>query len=84
MLTREEEETLKPWTRRPKTVQALARRARPVLAGAQGKSHAAVAAEVGGVRLPGAHGGPALLRAGWTACSMSRGPAPPAASASLP
>ena len=48
MLTREEEETLKPWTRRPKTAQALARRARPVLAGAQGKSHAAVAAEVGG------------------------------------
>jgi transposase len=47
VLTPEEEETLKRWTRRPKTAQALARRARTVLACAQGKSNAAVAAEVG-------------------------------------
>jgi transposase len=47
VLTPEEQETLKRWTRRPKTAQALARRARTVLACAQGKSNAAVAAEVG-------------------------------------
>ena len=46
-LTPEEQETLERWTRRPKTAQALARRARTVLACAQGKSNATVAAEVG-------------------------------------
>lgn len=47
VLTLDEEETLKRWIRRPKTAQALARRARTVLACAQGKSNAAVATEVG-------------------------------------
>jgi transposase len=47
VLTPEEEETLKRWTHRPKTAQALARRARTVLACAQGKSNTTVAAEVG-------------------------------------
>ncbi len=47
MLTPEERQTLERWTRRPKTAQALAQRARTVLACAQGKSNAVVAAEVG-------------------------------------
>ncbi len=47
ILTTEERETLERWARRPKTAQALAQRARTVLACAQGKSNATVAAEVG-------------------------------------
>ncbi len=45
MLTDEERHTLEPWARRPKTAQALARRARLVLACATGKPTHAVAAE---------------------------------------
>lgn len=45
MLTAEERLTLEQWTRRPKTAQALARRARVVLACATGKTNHAVAAE---------------------------------------
>ncbi len=44
-LTAEERQTLEQWTRRPKTAQALARRARFVLACAAGKTNHAVAAE---------------------------------------
>jgi transposase len=47
MLTAEERQTLEQWARRPKTAQALARRARLVLACADGKTNTAVAAEVG-------------------------------------
>ena len=43
-LTNEERETLQSWTQRPKTAQALALRARIVLACATGKSNTAVAA----------------------------------------
>ncbi len=46
-LTREEQETLERWARRPKSAQALGQRARTVLAGAQGESNTVVAAEVG-------------------------------------
>jgi transposase len=45
-LTAEERHTLEQWTRRPKTAQALARRARLVLACATGKPNHTVAAEV--------------------------------------
>ncbi len=45
MLTADERHTLEQWTRRPKTAQALARRARIVLACAAGKTNHAVAAE---------------------------------------
>jgi transposase len=45
MLTAEERHTLEQWTRRPKTAQALARRARVVLACATGKTNHVVAAE---------------------------------------
>ena len=46
-LTTEERQTLEQWVRRPKTAQAVARRARFVLACAAGKSNQAVAAELG-------------------------------------
>lgn len=46
-LTSEERDTLERWNRRPKTAQALARRARVILACASGKSNTAVSAEVG-------------------------------------
>jgi transcriptional regulator with XRE-family HTH domain len=45
ILTAEERHTLEQWTRRPKTAQALARRARIVLACATGKPNHTVAAE---------------------------------------
>lgn len=44
-LTAEERHTLEQWTRRPKTAQALVRRAWIVLACATGKTNHAVAAE---------------------------------------
>lgn len=46
-VTPTERETLEQWARRPKTAQALARRARLVLACADGKTNQAVAAEFG-------------------------------------
>ncbi len=46
-LTTEERHTLEQWARRPKTAQAMARRARFVLACAMGKNNQAVAAEFG-------------------------------------
>jgi len=44
ILSREERETLQAWVRRPKTAQALALRARIVLACAEGKNNTAVGA----------------------------------------
>ncbi|MGQ0571329.1 MAG: helix-turn-helix domain-containing protein, partial [Armatimonadota bacterium] len=44
-LTSDERETLERWARRPKTAQAVAQRARIVLACAAGKSNTMVAAE---------------------------------------
>ena len=43
----EERETLARWVRRPKTTQALALRARMILACAEGRTNIAVAAELG-------------------------------------
>lgn len=45
-LTAEEREALERWARRPKTAQALAQRARIVLASAEGSSDVAVAAQL--------------------------------------
>jgi transposase len=45
-LTTDERETLERWSRRPKTAQALAERARIVLACAEGKTNTVVAAEM--------------------------------------
>src|SRR5499426_564730 len=50
LLTMEEQESLQRWARRPKTAQALAQRARIVLACATGKSNGAVATELGVMR----------------------------------
>ena len=47
VLSKEERETLERWVRRPKTAQALALRARIILACGESKSNAAVAQEVG-------------------------------------
>jgi transposase len=47
VLTVNERETLERWSRRPKTAQALAQRARLVLACADGRSNTAVAAALG-------------------------------------
>jgi transposase len=46
MLTMTERDTLQQWTRRPRTAQALAQRARIVLACADGHSNTAVAARL--------------------------------------
>lgn len=46
-LSAEERETLERWMRRPKTAQALAQRARLVVACAEGRTNTAVSAEVG-------------------------------------
>ena len=50
VLAEEEKETLERWARRPKTAQALARRARMILASAEGKTDGAVASQVGVTR----------------------------------
>ncbi len=47
ILTPEERETLERWAQRPKSAQALAQRARIVLACAQGKANTTVAADLG-------------------------------------
>ena len=46
VLTTEEQQTLERWARRPKSAQALAQRARLVLACAQGKSNTVVSREM--------------------------------------
>lgn len=50
VLSTEEQETLERWAHRPKTTQALAQRARIVLACAAGKSNGTVATEAGVTR----------------------------------
>jgi hypothetical protein len=45
MLTNDERETLERWARRPRTAQALAQRARIVLACVSGRDNSAVAVE---------------------------------------
>ena len=46
VLTTEEQQTLERWARRPKSAQALAQRARLVLACAPGKSNTVVSREM--------------------------------------
>lgn len=59
-LTHEEQESLERWARRPKSAQALAQRARVVLACAQGKTNTAVSAELEVSRQRSASGGDIL------------------------
>ena len=68
-----ERETLEQWTRRPKTAQALALRARIVLACADGRSNTAVAAELRVcVDTVGEMAFPILGTNGWAACWTNR------------
>ena len=53
VVTDEERRTLEGWARRPKTAQALAQRARMILACAAGKTNGAVATEAGVTRQHG-------------------------------
>ncbi len=72
-LTAEERETLSRWTRRATTAQALALRARLVLALRRGLPRMARLLQRNAcIASRWASGGRASLRAGWTACSMSR------------
>ena len=49
-LSEEERETLERWARRPKTNQALAQRARIILAAASGRSNTEVATRLGVIK----------------------------------
>ena len=73
-----ERETLLRWARRAKTAQALALRARIVLACAEGVTNKDVAAELGVLAADGGQvAGPVRARTGWRACRTSRGRARP-------
>lgn len=80
-LTDEERDTLERWTRRPTTAQALAQRARVVLACASGDTNTRVARELRLTKQTVGKWRSRFLRRGSTACSMSHGPAPRDASA---
>ena len=67
-----ERETLEQWTRRPKTAQALALRARIVLACADGRSNTGVAAELRVCVDTVGNGVPDSWSNGWTACWTNR------------
>src|SRR5437899_3849777 len=72
----DERETLERWARRPTTAQALAQRARMILACAEGRPNDHVAR---GERVTRQTVGRCVLASsasGWTGCSTSRGPAP--------
>ena len=84
VLTLEEgdRETLTRWTRRPKTAQALAQRARIVLAAADGRANDAIARDLSITAPYGRQVAPTLPGAAApTDCSTSRGRAPRARSA---
>ena len=73
-MTAQERETLERWARRPTTAQAVAMRARVVLASAGGRSILDVARQE---RISWATAKRWRTRFidGWMGCSMSRGPA---------
>jgi len=74
-LSEPERAQLSEWTRRPKTAQALALRARIVLLSAEGRSNTDIAGKLQ-VSLPTAEsGGNDFWTSVWTDCSMSRAPA---------
>ena len=66
-----ERETLERWVRRPKTAQALARRARMILAGSEGRSNTAVGADLGVSDATVGKWRARFLEQGWMACRTS-------------
>ncbi len=74
VLTTEENNRLLEWTRRHKTSQALALRARIVLACQQDRSNRELRGSCGSRSRPWANGAGAFWRSGLTVCSMNRGP----------
>src|SRR5262245_23015585 len=81
VVTAAEREALEQWAQRPKTAQALAQRARIVLACATGAPNTTVAKSHRGDDADrGGSGGRASSGDGSTACWMSRGRVRPAAS----
>ena len=77
VLTEEEQETLERWARRPKTAQALAQRARMILASAEGMTDGAVAAEVGVTRQTAGRWRRRFVAKRLDDCSTSHAPARP-------
>ena len=73
VLTTEEQETLGTVGARPKSAQALAQRARLVLACAQGKTNTAVSREMRLTSRRLESGAAGLWFTGWKVCWMSRG-----------
>jgi hypothetical protein len=73
VLTKEELETLQRWARRPQSAQALAQRARLVLACAQGKSNTAVSREMDLTLQTIGKWRSRFWFTGWMVCWMSRG-----------
>ena len=74
-LSADQREELQRWLRRGKTSQALASRARIVLACAEGGSDLAVARDLGTTRGPSANGGAASCRTAVTGCWTRHVPA---------
>ena len=66
---------LQEWTRRRSTAQALALRARIVLACAEGRDNTDVAEQLGSRIRRSANGDSGSWSVGWTACSTSHGQA---------
>ena len=76
-------ETLTRWTRRPKTAQALAQRARIVLAAAEGRPNDAIARELSITPHTVGKWRRRYVEQAPTGCSTSRGRAPRARSATI-
>src|SRR2546428_14188730 len=78
VVTSEEQAALERWARRPKTAQALAQRARIVLACATGATNTAVGKRIGGTPQKGGKGrGPPLGGPQHSPARERRPPGPP-------
>jgi FixJ family two-component response regulator len=79
IVTAEEREALERWARRPKTAQALAQRARIVLACSRGTPNIEVAARIGVTKTTVGKWRSRFIARRLEGCSMSRAPEPRAA-----
>jgi len=80
-LTDDERETLERWARRPTTAQALAQRARVILACAADETNTRVARHLRLTKQTVGNGAAGSSPSGWTGCSMTRAQARRARSA---